>query len=95
LVVNCTPIGMAPQPQTSPLTESQVARIGAGAIVYDLIYAPRPTELLRLAAGRGCLAIDGSDMLVYQGAAAWQHWLHRSAPVEVMRRALLDRLVDR
>jgi shikimate dehydrogenase len=95
LVVNCTPIGMAPQPQASPLTESQVAQIGAGAIVYDLIYAPRPTELLKLAAERGCLAIDGSDMLVYQGAAAWQHWLHRSAPVEVMRRALLDRLIGR
>ncbi len=95
LVVNCTPMGMAPQPQTSPLTESQMALLGAGAIVYDLIYSPRPTELLRLAAVRGCLAIDGSDMLVYQGAAAWKYWLNRSAPVEVMRRALLDRLASR
>jgi shikimate dehydrogenase len=94
LVVNCTPIGMAPQTQASPLTESQVAWLGDGAIVYDLIYSPRPTVLLRLAAVRGCLAIDGTDMLVYQGAAAWKYWLDRSAPVEVMRRALLDRLAS-
>ncbi len=86
---------MAPQTQASPLTESQVAGLGDGAIVYDLIYSPRPTVLLRLAAVRGCLAIDGADMLVYQGAAAWKYWLDRSAPVEVMRRALLDRLASR
>jgi shikimate dehydrogenase len=95
LVVNCTPIGMAPQTQASPLTAAQVALLGKGAIVYDLIYSPRPTELLKLAGARGCLAIDGVDMLVYQGAAAWQYWLDRTAPVEVMKQALLGRLNNR
>lgn len=95
LVVNCTPIGMAPRTQASPLSAAQVALLGEGAIVYDLIYSPRPTELLKLAGVRGCLAIDGADMLVYQGAAAWQCWLGRTAPVAVMRRALLDRLNHR
>jgi shikimate dehydrogenase len=48
-----------------------------------------------LAAARGCMAIDGTDMLVCQGAAAWEHWLGRAAPVEVMRRALLAGLMGK
>jgi shikimate dehydrogenase len=92
LVVNCTPIGMASQVGLSPLTPAQVAMLPQGAIVYDLIYSPRPTELLKLAAAAGCGAIDGSDMLVFQGAAAWQHWLDLAAPVDVMREALLNHL---
>jgi shikimate dehydrogenase len=95
LVVNSTPIGMAPHVQASPLQESQVALLRSEAIVYDLIYSPCPTKLLQLAAVRGCMAIDGTDMLVCQGAAAWEHWLGRAAPVEVMRRALLAGLVGR
>jgi shikimate dehydrogenase len=95
LVVNSTPIGMAPHVQASPLQESQVALLRSEAIVYDLIYSPCPTKLLQLAAARGCMAIDGTDMLVCQGAAAWEHWLGRTAPVEVMRRALLAGLVGR
>jgi shikimate dehydrogenase len=92
LVVNCTPIGMAPQVAASPITAAQLARLPEGAIVYDLIYTPRPTELLRLAAAAGYLAIDGSEMLVFQGVAAWNHWLDQAAPVAVMRQALLDHL---
>ncbi len=95
LVVNCTPIGMAPQIESSPLSPAQIAQLPAGAIVYDLIYTPRPTALLRFAAAAGHLAIDGTDMLVFQGAAAWEHWLNQAAPVEVMRQALLDHLTAR
>jgi shikimate dehydrogenase len=95
LVVNCTPIGMAPQAGLSPLKPAQVARLPQGAIVYDLIYSPRPTELLKISAAAGYGAIDGSDMLVFQGAAAWHHWLDLSAPVDVMREALLNHLATK
>jgi shikimate dehydrogenase len=61
--------------------------------VYDLIYTPRPTALLREAAARGCRTWDGLEMLVQQGAAALRLWSGRdSVPVAVMRAAALTRL---
>jgi shikimate dehydrogenase len=86
LVVNCTPVGMASP--TCPLSEAQLDQLTAGSTVYDLIYVPRPTALLRQAAGRGCQTIDGLEMLVQQGAAALKLWSGQGAvPVEAMRAA--------
>jgi shikimate dehydrogenase len=90
VVVNCTPIGMAPHQTSSPLSVSQIASLPATAIVYDLIYNPRPTQLLKLAAERGCQTIDGLEMLIYQGAAALETWIKQVAPIEVMRQAVLQ-----
>lgn len=90
LVVNTTPIGMHPHAQESPLTSAQIDLLPGSAIVYDLIYTPRPTRLLQQAAPR--LTLDGLEMLVQQGAAALQQWLHQPAPVDVMRAALLNHL---
>jgi shikimate dehydrogenase len=61
-------------------------------VVYDLIYTPRPTKLLEIAGANGCLAIDGLEMLIQQGAAALEIWLGKAAPVNIMRQALLQRL---
>jgi shikimate dehydrogenase len=88
LVVNATPLGMAEQP-ASPLTVEQLKLLPPGAIAYDLIYTPRPTQFLRLAEQAGCVVIDGLEMLLHQGCAALEFWLERPAPVETMRRALL------
>ncbi|MEM1239817.1 MAG: shikimate dehydrogenase [Cyanobacteria bacterium P01_H01_bin.26] len=91
LVVNATPVGMAPQ-DMSPLSLEQIARLPRQAIVYDLIYTPRPTRLLQRAAEIGLTAIDGLEMLVQQGAAALEIWTQKPPPVAVMRQALLERL---
>jgi shikimate dehydrogenase len=91
LVVNCTPIGMAPLVAASPLSIAQIAKLPSQAVVYDSIYTPRPTRLLELASEQGCLAIDGLEMLIQQGAAALEIWLETPAPVAVMRQALLQR----
>ena len=53
LVVNATPIGMSPKVDQSPLGAVEVGLLGSGAIVYDLIYVPRPTLLLRQVAEKG------------------------------------------
>jgi shikimate dehydrogenase len=54
--------------------------------VYDLIYTPRPSQLLRQAAQQGCPCLDGLEMLVQQGAAALRHWSGlQDIPVEAMR----------
>ncbi|NJN86791.1 MAG: shikimate dehydrogenase [Leptolyngbyaceae cyanobacterium SL_7_1] len=92
LVVNTTPIGMHPQVDQSPLSQAELDRLPTHAVVYDLIYTPHPTLLLHQAMERGLEAIDGLEMLIHQGAAAWDYWLQRSAPIAVMRSALHDYL---
>lgn len=98
LVVNTTPLGMqsASDPAAAercPLGPARLELLRAEATVYDLIYTPRPTPLLREAAARGCRSIDGLEMLVQQGAAALRLWSGRDdVPVATMRQALLDRL---
>jgi len=88
LVVNTTPIGMHPQEQESPLHEVEMAALQPGAIAYDLIYTPRPTRFLTQAQQQGAIPIDGLEMLVQQGAAALELWLHQPVPVDHMRRSL-------
>ncbi|MEA5390115.1 shikimate dehydrogenase [Cyanobium gracile UHCC 0139] len=100
LVVNTTPLGMASgrdpaAAARSPLDPAQVALLRPAATVYDLIYIPRPTTLLRQAGERGCRTIDGLEMLVQQGAASLRLWSgRREMPVIAMRDAALARLGD-
>ena len=89
LIVNSTPIGMAPNINVSPLTSTQSQKIKNGAIAYDLIYTPNPTEFLKQAQVQGATAIDGLEMLVQQGAAALKIWTGNSeVPVTTMRLAV-------
>ena len=77
LVVNTTPVGMSPAVASCPLHPSQLGRLRPHTWVYDIIYTPRPTALLRQARARGCATIDGLAMLVGQGAAALRLWSGR------------------
>jgi len=88
LLVNTTPIGMYAHSDASPLTLDELKRLKAGAIAYDLIYTPRPTQFLQLAEKQGAIALDGLEMLIQQGAAALQIWLGQPAPIETMRRSV-------
>ena len=93
LIVNSTPIGMAPNINASPLTTMQSKKIKSGAIAYDLIYTPNPTEFLKQAQTQGAIVIDGLEMLVQQGAAALKIWTGNSeVPVQTMRTALQKHL---
>lgn len=77
LVVNATPVGMSPAIGDCPLNPGQLERLRPHTCVYDIIYTPRPTTLLRQAGARGCATIDGLAMLVGQGAAALRLWSGR------------------
>ncbi|MCC3405969.1 MAG: shikimate dehydrogenase [Microcoleus sp. PH2017_10_PVI_O_A] len=89
LLVNTTPVGMYPHGEKSPVAAAALDRMKAGAIAYDLIYTPNPTQFLKDAQLRGAMPIDGLEMLVQQGAAALKIWLEtESVPVDVMRQAL-------
>ncbi|MEH2278067.1 MAG: shikimate dehydrogenase [Nostoc sp.] len=93
LLVNTTPIGMYPQVDESPLSVEEITKLPTGAIAYDLIYIPKPTQFLKQAQKQGAIAIDGLEMLVQQGVAALKIWLQQeTVPVEVMRQALQKHL---
>jgi shikimate dehydrogenase len=92
LLVNTTPVGMYPQVHESPLNAEAIAQLPAQAIVYDLIYTPRPTALLTLAQKHGCRVLDGLEMLIYQGAAAFEIWVGEAPCIATMRQAAIARL---
>lgn len=92
LVVNTTPIGMYPHTDQSPVEIALLEKLQPSAIAYDLIYVPKLTLFLQQATQQGAIAIDGLEMLVQQGAAALEIWLHQPAPIEVMRRSLQQHL---
>jgi shikimate dehydrogenase len=85
LVVNTTSTGLANDPIA--------VRHGAtphDCIFMDLVYGPQPTPFLRAAARGRRRTIDGSGMLLHQGALAFEAWTGRPAPLDAMRRALAD-----
>lgn len=92
LLINTTPVGMYPNLNQSPLETTVVEKIKPNTIAYDLIYTPRPTLFLEQARAKGAMIIDGSEMLIQQGAKALEIWIKQKPPVEVMRAALLQQL---
>lgn len=91
LVINSTPLGMSENPKLSPLEMEHLQLLTQGSIVYDLIYTPRPTQLLKWATEAGYQTIDGLEMLLYQGVSALEFWLEIDIQpvVEGMRQTLL------
>jgi len=90
VLVNATPIGMHPHHEAPPPVPPECLR--GEMLVYDMVYNPAATRLLREARQRGCRAIGGLRMLVLQGAAAFGIWTGCQAPVEVMQRAVAEAL---
>ena len=90
LVINTTPLGMAQHghPSDVPLNPVLWSGLRADAVLYDLIYTPRPTAWLSLGKTRGNRCFDGLEMLVQQGAASLRIWSGRSeVPIDTMRKA--------
>jgi 3-dehydroquinate dehydratase/shikimate dehydrogenase len=90
LLVNCTPLGMHPLVDGTPLDEAQLS---AGT-VYDLVYNPPVTRLLREAAQAGCATIGGLEMLVGQARQAFEWWTGVRPTADVMREAAAARLAE-
>ena len=90
LLVNCTPIGMHPRLDETPLPAEALT----GRLVYDLVYNPPTTRLLREAAGAGCATIGGLEMLVGQARQAFEWWTGTRPAAAVMRDAAVRRLAE-
>ena len=85
IVVNATPLGMHPRTEGTPWPETD--DFSAQQIVYDLVYNPRTTRLLRDARSRGATPIGGLGMLIGQAAVAYQQWTGRTMPEDAVYRA--------
>lgn len=88
IVVQTTPMGMTPHIDAMPPVD--VAAINSSAVVYDLIYTPAKTRLLREAEARGHETINGEMMLAAQGAEAFFLWTNVRPDMALMRRVLRE-----
>ena len=89
LLVNTTKVGLK---KNDPLLVSKKLFPKRRILVYDLIYKPRQTPLLHVAAQLGHQVINGETMLLYQGAKAFEIWTGKRAPIAEMRKALRNAL---
>jgi shikimate dehydrogenase len=85
ILINTTPIGMHPNIDQSPLSEK--LRLRSKLLVYDLVYNPSQTKLLKQAKEEGCRTCSGLGMLVRQGALGFTLWTGEEAPLEAMHKA--------
>ncbi len=89
LVVNTTSLGMLPHTEASPW-DGDIPL--PNAVICDLVYTPIRTKFLQQAVAQGLPIVDGTGMLIHQGAKAFEIWTGQPAPVDVLRQTLLSAL---
>lgn len=90
VIIHGTPVGMYPRQEHETLAPRELLR--PEHIVFDMVYRPLKTRLIREAEAVGCRTILGLDMLVNQAVLQFERWTAISAPRDVMRAALLAEL---
>lgn len=81
VLINCTPVGLWPATEESPLPDDALR---SSTLVFDTVYHPVQTRLLRRARSRGCEIVSGVPMFIGQAAAQFERWHGLRAPAEVM-----------
>jgi 3-dehydroquinate dehydratase/shikimate dehydrogenase len=85
ILINCTPVGMWPAVAETPMPPEALR---PDTVVFDVVYRPTETQLVRAARERGCEVVGGAAMFLAQAAAQFELWHSQSAPIETMRAAL-------
>jgi shikimate dehydrogenase len=91
ILINTTSVGMTPDEGMSPVPSKALKK---EMVVMDIVYNPLKTKLLQDAESIGAATIDGTAMFVYQGALQFELWTGKKAPVEMMRKTVLEALHD-
>ncbi len=95
MLINTTPIGMRSKAMgISPVDEDVVKTMNKSSIIYDIVYNPLKTELINIAKRNGIQTIQGLDMLIYQGAKAFEIWTGKKPDVLRMKIAALEEMID-
>jgi len=90
VIINATPVGMHPNVDDTPLPPAAFSR--PGLVVFDTIYHPQNTMMLKLARERGCTTVSGVDMFLRQAAIQFKLYTGKEAPIDVMRAELERKL---
>jgi 3-dehydroquinate dehydratase / shikimate dehydrogenase len=91
VLINTTPCGMAGTKQSMPIEESELN----AALVFDMVYNPLETPLLKLARARGIAVVSGMEMFVEQGARQFEIWTGKPAPEAAMMKVVEQALRKR
>ena len=90
ILINTTPVGMHPNVDADPIASSDMMH--ENLVVFDAVYNPNETVLIKEAIKAGAKPVYGIKMLLYQGAESFEIWTGRKAPIDVMREALTKTL---
>jgi len=88
LIVNATSLGMIPNADQSPLPENTI--LPPNSMIYDLVYSPRETKLVRSARSQGLQATSGLGMLIEQAALAFEIWTGYNPPRDILYRLVVE-----
>ncbi len=90
VLINCTSVGMYPEVDKMPI---EINGFNKNVIVYDIIYKPLETKLVKSAKKEGMIAIGGLDMLIYQALLSDEIWLGRKLDIEKMKDTIKKRIL--
>lgn len=89
ILINCSPVGMNPHVNQSPVP---ALMLKPGMIVFDSVYNPMETRLLKEAKAAGCDVISGVELFVNQAAGQFELWTGKKAPIDAMRQVVVEKL---
>ena len=92
IVINCTSIGMYPKVDASPLPTKCLKK---DMVVFDTVYNPLETLLLRQAKQAGAKTVNGAEMFIGQAAEQFKLFTHKDCPMEILRQATFEALGER
>lgn len=90
IIINTTPIGMAPNIDEAPIEDGLIL---GSHIVFDIVYSPDMTKLLKIAKSKKCKTVKGIEMLVNQGAKQFEIWTGNKAPVSIMQKSIGEDII--
>jgi shikimate dehydrogenase len=91
ILVNTTSVGMTPDVDSTPI-DADLLR--PGLVVFDVVYNPLRTQLLKDAEAAGAETVSGIEMLVWQGVLAFEKWTGQEAPLDLMRQEAIRQLEE-
>ncbi|OGG13352.1 shikimate dehydrogenase [Candidatus Gottesmanbacteria bacterium RIFCSPHIGHO2_01_FULL_39_10] len=89
IIINATPVGMAPHENQLPIPRDLVTK---QHLIFDIVFKPRETKLLKAAKRKGATIVYGDRMLLYQAVEQFKLFTGLDAPIEIMEKALSDNL---
>jgi len=86
ILINCSPVGMSPNVEDTPISSHYLRE---GMVVFDSVYNPPETRLIREAKAAGCVTISGIELFINQAVKQFELWTKQTAPSDPMRDIVL------